>query len=1055
MLQVERVRSRRRKAYVDEDDVGGFWELAKEGFGSAFATFMVAWITVYSAVYQSFVTFVILGQRSAFDNLKTSALKDSISQQAEILKENVEIVVPHVDFPDIVGFWASWPLFSRISKLVTSQWYVFLESESVVDASTLFSFLKGFDPTKKTFLGHGLYDKSPTIIHHFYGHDRDGDRKFLFPDFAAGFVLSGELLTSLAAAMNTSAAKATDTFTIDAKHELSLLILRQCKTSLESYPDWFCNRKEITCTDEPLIKPQDIFVGVKTFSEYHTTRIPVIKRTWSAHLPFIEYFSDLVNNVIPTVDSGVPNTERGHCSKTFVILKRFVDLLDADVNSQKFLWLLISDDDTLISIPRLLRLLSCYDSNEKIIIGERYGYGFSSFGATGYDYPTGGAGMVFSPSAARAIVSSCACPADDAPDDMIIGMCSQRNGVAIIHNSAFHQARPIDYPDQYIRRLSPISFHKFEDIDPYEVYMEYLFRTASISEKDRALAFLTLLSVTMGDEGEPVDHELSSKPALSADACEGAVPRTPPEEEYESSGTTDDSSRDGDSLHIDDELQDSTLAVPTSSFAVDNTDGDGKLHRPLQILWSKLRKLGCVVDAAQVKPTRRKLKCYVDRCVYKGGPFDSLQLRCTLPPKVELAIQWICVCVSDISRQNDFIIKFINHLEKGADESSPPIQTATREQLISFPFRVCCRHFSTEPDHGAIPVAPIYHLPGKLSISREEMLSKLRRRYLFLSEMGYEDLEIDKLEPNGVLPLPTDGTISCDVPGCRYKSSDISIFTGRLMKMFSVPANSVDHGKWRIAVQMGLGLPSSFDFPLKEGAHICEMHFTEGKRYSRGVMKDPYIFRRLTVEGINPSLSRLGALCLGQCAVNSCTYSEEDTICVPFPKSRKYFQKDPLYSRWIVSLSEADESFQYGEGLTICFRHFSMAANDGLVPSLHLGNEAKLDHPRSRSTMKRRVADDTNKSEGSGESSCCVENKNILAIVERMEIQSRAVERLVLHLNSMCRSGFVPTDGTLERKVKFQLFDILSELSDARTGYHLRLRLRIDEAVRYEGERQS
>ncbi|EYC42123.1 hypothetical protein Y032_0541g3173 [Ancylostoma ceylanicum] len=38
---------------VDEDEVGGFWELAKEGFGSAFATFMVAWITVYSALYHS------------------------------------------------------------------------------------------------------------------------------------------------------------------------------------------------------------------------------------------------------------------------------------------------------------------------------------------------------------------------------------------------------------------------------------------------------------------------------------------------------------------------------------------------------------------------------------------------------------------------------------------------------------------------------------------------------------------------------------------------------------------------------------------------------------------------------------------------------------------------------------------------------------------------------------------------------------------------------------------------------------------------------------------
>ncbi|KAL3985219.1 Rab5-interacting protein (Rab5ip) family protein [Acanthocheilonema viteae] len=34
---------------VDEDSLGGFWELAKEGFGSAFATFMVSWIGVYSA----------------------------------------------------------------------------------------------------------------------------------------------------------------------------------------------------------------------------------------------------------------------------------------------------------------------------------------------------------------------------------------------------------------------------------------------------------------------------------------------------------------------------------------------------------------------------------------------------------------------------------------------------------------------------------------------------------------------------------------------------------------------------------------------------------------------------------------------------------------------------------------------------------------------------------------------------------------------------------------------------------------------------------------------
>ncbi|GMR59630.1 hypothetical protein PMAYCL1PPCAC_29825, partial [Pristionchus mayeri] len=36
---------------ADEEQMGGFWELAKEGFGTAFATFLVAWITTYSAIH--------------------------------------------------------------------------------------------------------------------------------------------------------------------------------------------------------------------------------------------------------------------------------------------------------------------------------------------------------------------------------------------------------------------------------------------------------------------------------------------------------------------------------------------------------------------------------------------------------------------------------------------------------------------------------------------------------------------------------------------------------------------------------------------------------------------------------------------------------------------------------------------------------------------------------------------------------------------------------------------------------------------------------------------
>ena len=42
------------------------------------------------------------------------------------------------------------------------------------------------------------------------------------------------------------------------------------------------------------------------------------------------------------------------------------------------------------SINRLLEMLSCYDSSEALVIGERYGYNQAK--GRGYDYPTGGAG---------------------------------------------------------------------------------------------------------------------------------------------------------------------------------------------------------------------------------------------------------------------------------------------------------------------------------------------------------------------------------------------------------------------------------------------------------------------------------------------------------------------------------------------------------------------------------------------------------------------------------------------------------------------------------------
>ncbi|KAK0411556.1 hypothetical protein QR680_005713 [Steinernema hermaphroditum] len=38
---------------MDEETMGGFFEVAKEGFGSALATFLVSWIGIYSCIHHS------------------------------------------------------------------------------------------------------------------------------------------------------------------------------------------------------------------------------------------------------------------------------------------------------------------------------------------------------------------------------------------------------------------------------------------------------------------------------------------------------------------------------------------------------------------------------------------------------------------------------------------------------------------------------------------------------------------------------------------------------------------------------------------------------------------------------------------------------------------------------------------------------------------------------------------------------------------------------------------------------------------------------------------
>ena len=86
----------------------------------------------------------------------------------------------------------------------------------------------------------------------------------------------------------------------------------------------------------------------------------------------------------------------------------------------------------------------------------------------GYNYITGGGGIVMNRAAAKSL-ASCPCPSEDTPDDMHLGMCARRLGIPVLHSGRMFQARPPDYPKALLAFRKPVSFHKHWEIDPIKV----------------------------------------------------------------------------------------------------------------------------------------------------------------------------------------------------------------------------------------------------------------------------------------------------------------------------------------------------------------------------------------------------------------------------------------------------------------------------------------------------------------------------------------------------------------------------------------------------------
>eukprot|EP00921_Rhytidocystis_pertsovi_P015610 GHVQ01024816.1.p1 GENE.GHVQ01024816.1~~GHVQ01024816.1.p1 ORF type:complete len:646 (-),score=74.99 GHVQ01024816.1:322-2076(-) len=277
---------------------------------------------------------------------------------------------------------------------------------------------------------------------------------------------------------------------------------------------------------------KQLAILVKTTKQNHETRLPQLRDLWAndetlkkaeghqgSSKPLIDLLFLSDDHQQGVIDMGVENPGRGHCSKFFGMLEHFYHNLP-----HKNL-VYIVDDDTLVNVYNLVSFLvlinyapmwttaqwevppldtaaapsamhtgareffkhSLTANNpgpqgtrhcelEKmrqarispLYMGERYGLGHSK-ASNGYDYITGGGGILMDREAVGLLLQkckTCRCNKPDDFDDMAVGRWFHAMRVPARHHRGFHQARPQDYHENslLVERVThpPISFHRID-----------------------------------------------------------------------------------------------------------------------------------------------------------------------------------------------------------------------------------------------------------------------------------------------------------------------------------------------------------------------------------------------------------------------------------------------------------------------------------------------------------------------------------------------------------------------------------------------------------------
>ena len=414
-------------------------------------------------------------ERAAGPDSVLFVLGESVSPGAESTGEAIERwaapgrngtrpdVRPRGDFGG--GKPGAWTILPALAALADGlapgvDWVFFAPADLPAGPWEVAEWLTDHDGRSGGFVGRVLRDVGPTAIHHYR------QEPLSHPDFSCGFAVSRSLVGRLADHWRSRIPSAG--FHIDPQYELAEAV-RACGTLLTDEPRLAGLVGASPPSPISPVRAEDVVFAVKTHRANHRSRIPVLQRTWGRDAPNLVVYSDAYDPTIPTIPVGIPNSNRGHGRKFHIIARHLLG------HHGEREWFVIADDDTLLSVPRLLQVLGSFAArrDEPLFIGQRYGYGHG-LADGGYDYITMGGGLVINRCGLVALLEANDAPGIDTPDDMWVGLCLKEMGVEVVHHEGFHQEPPSAYPPEVLAQRQAVSFHRHAPDDPDEVYARFL-----------------------------------------------------------------------------------------------------------------------------------------------------------------------------------------------------------------------------------------------------------------------------------------------------------------------------------------------------------------------------------------------------------------------------------------------------------------------------------------------------------------------------------------------------------------------------------------------------